>query len=354
MVLLPSEFACAEDSKELEAMLMDLFAGAENMHTVARSWRRGFLKDNSTGARGESPPWLDWNKVAAVRHPVESLWVRLTRLLFERRMLPLSVTRGELNTRVFSNTCTGTGCLPGVPRLGPAGSNSMAGSVHRAIVERWAEELGGHLPGRRSPVSFGARCVETGDGHYLHRNFQGRCGHMLAVDIDPGGNRAELNLDIPPNRASKAITLIHGRTDFVLSIDVFEHLQHPAVGVANVNMLLGVGGLFALAVPLIAWDHITYSYADFHRFTILGARRLLECGGFRVDDLRGVGTALGAAAYLLGITTFDLGNDLNIFETCDGKPLPSKCHQHLYQAVVALGTKLYNVSSSDVSLCFAR
>lgn len=316
----------------IESMLLDLFAGSGNMRSVARAWRPKVLgvTTNDTGL----PPWLDWRRVSSVRHPMESLWIRLTRMLMARSRLPLQASRRS----IFQPTCHEGSCLPGLP--------NESSSVGRRIVELWSASLlapQGWLATHR-------RCAETGDGHYIRNFFRSWCTSQISLDkLD---RRADFNLDLelPLSSAPSGVQEATGSLDLIISIDVFEHLRHPAIAITTLNALLRIGGYMFWSAPFINIHHGGRGYDDYNRFSTTSVQRLFECGGFKVVQLRGMGNLLSAIANLVGMTPFDL-SDADLTAGCDGT-IVGACRYRAYLSVCAVGSKAQDVAAADAIACF--
>eukprot|EP00966_Prymnesium_polylepis_P188452 4367156-Prymnesium_polylepis.2 len=84
--------------------------------------------------------------------------------------------------------------------------------------------------------------------------------------------------------------------------------------------------------------------ADYSRFTVHNVRRLLECGGFALRELRGAGNVLSTLAYLSGVSVGELGeHDLDSW--CEGRG----CAMQHYILVVAEAVKRRNVELAEAA-----
>lgn len=96
-----------------------------------------------------------------------------------------------------------------------------------------------------------------------------------------------------------------GSVDVVLCSEVLEHVPHPAAAIAEFHRIVKPGGTVVLTVPFLARLH--EEPYDFYRYTRHGLRRLLEDGGFGLDELVETGSLFSFLGHqvsvaLLGLT----------------------------------------------------
>merc|ERR1719191_1036824 len=113
--------------------------------------------------------------------------------------------------------------------------------------------------------------------------------------------QVKLNLDVPPSSASPDVKQSHGTMDVVVSHQVFAHLTHPSIGMANLNAMLKNHGLLVFSTPFVVPDHSAPK--DYFRYTVQNVRRLLNCGGFDVEQLYGYGNEMLSMAYLANVSS---------------------------------------------------
>ncbi|KAL1522072.1 hypothetical protein AB1Y20_021715 [Prymnesium parvum] len=320
---------------DTHAALLSLFGGEANLHAVARAWHRTNLSGVADSL--SQPPFAS---LSAVRTELGSLWVRLTRLLFASRQLPLGARpadgvlhRATLERMLFLPGCTGwqrgAACLAG-PRH----------SIQREMLNRWHVQQSQRLRLRRD-----ARCMETGDGHFLRMSLR-HCAVRWSTDLYDKDSTHKLDLEALPAAASAELRAAHRSFDVVVSHQVFEHLARPSIGIANLNVFLKEGGKLLFSTPFLLLDQPTPR--DFSRFTVANVHRLLSCGGFEPEEVRGLGDILSSIAYLSGVSVGELGEE-NLGGSCSGR----SCAMHHYILVVAAATKRRDVNVSDVVACFA-
>jgi SAM-dependent methyltransferase len=71
--------------------------------------------------------------------------------------------------------------------------------------------------------------------------------------------------------------------DTILCTAVLEHVEEPALAVAEMHRVLRPGGVLILTAPLF-W-HVHEAPRDFYRYTAYGLRYLIEKAGFVVSEL---------------------------------------------------------------------
>lgn len=78
-----------------------------------------------------------------------------------------------------------------------------------------------------------------------------------------------------------------GRYDVVICEQVLEHVSDPLRAVRNLRGLCEPGGRVIVSTPFLIRVHELpeYGLRDYWRFTPLGLRTLLECGGLKVESV---------------------------------------------------------------------
>lgn len=213
-------------------------------------------------------------------------------------------------------------------------------AVLREGLNRWNHKIGKTL------IPTGSRCAETGDGHFL-RDFP-NCARRLSLDFYDKGADVPLNLDVSPSEASPAVKKHHGTMDILVSHQVFEHLSRPSIGIANVNAMLKEGGKLVFSMPFVVQDHNVPN--DFFRYTVQNVRRLLECGGFAVEELYGLGNDMVSLAYLANVPAerlpeSELDDKCNALKTND-------CRNMYFSLVLAIGRKSRHTTEDEAHNCF--
>jgi len=371
----------AADEAAVTDLLNDLFGSQENLLLMARNWQqapptREQQRDadaprreqglwTRVGRRANVPPsstaaW-PWARVQHVRHPLQMLWMRTTRLLSSRGLLPFNGKEGQPGSGRYTKPGCGarkvdakgktnvalTPCLPGV-------SFKTDVSVHRLVTDRWNVELNASLGTSALPLPHadgGLRCAETGDGHYLRTYYSTRCTRgALSMDKFDRNANVPLDLGLPPEHAHtpSAVRESFGSVDLLVSHSVFEHLPSPAVAMATLNRLLRVGGVLVWSTPWMAVHHGSNAYDDYRRVSTTGAAHLLRCAGFNVTMSWGVGSLLGVLSYLTNASPNEM-TDADLFQRCDG--LSRSCLHSHYVGTMAAGVKLRDVSSQEVAMC---
>lgn len=197
-----------------------------------------------------------------------------------------------------------------------------------------------------------SRCGETGDGHFLQK-IRSVCKKRLSVDLfDPAAD-IRLDLTMPPANAPQRVKNSFGSMDVMVSHQVFEHLNHPTIGMINLNTLLRLDGRLFFSTPFIAPDHQSprgEGNQDHFRYTVRSVHRLLECGGFEVTTLLGIGSRLLSVFYLAGVGCSQTPKP-EFQKACDGLTT-NFCANEYYTHVFAVGRKIKNVNLEDMYGCF--
>ena len=308
-------------------MLQGLAGSDINVKALANAWFKDAFDDT---AREYHDTWAEWGSIARVRHPVESLWMRLTAILASQGRLPFNARKGPVQ---FMSACVGRSskCLPYPPQEPHRGATS---TPFRADKHAWLKV---HMTPSKLPQlkRRGKQCAETGDGHYLNR-YHSDCVVKLSLDkFDP---KAQLALDLNelPQRAGKAAQY-YGTLDLVVCHDVFEHLEKPENAMSNLNALLKVGGTLVWTAPLIVFEH--GSPHDWHRYTTRSVHRLFRCAGLEVQILHGIGSTLSMFAYLVGATSADVPEGMRGAVLCDASFSETACDHLRFMQVAAVGIK---------------
>jgi SAM-dependent methyltransferase len=98
---------------------------------------------------------------------------------------------------------------------------------------------------------------------------------------------------------AQALPLTDGCADWVLLLDVLEHLPEPERCLQEIHRILKPGGKLVLQVPFLYPVHD--APLDFTRWTNQGLRELAGRHGFRVDNEVDLGHPLETAALLANI-----------------------------------------------------
>jgi len=215
----------------------------------------------------------------------------------------------------------------------------------RVSVDKWTSQVAADL--HASGIS-GQVCGETGDGHYLKGWFREICQSFLVMDkYDPKAS-VQLDLNLPPAMAPETVRAARGSVDLVVCHQVFEHLLHPTIGIANLNALLRPQGRLIFSTPFVTQDHQVPG--DYFRYTVRSVHQLLQCAGFDVRTLRGFGNRVAAIAYLAGVTG-DRMQESDLNEFCDGLTTQD-CSDKYYTSVAAVGIKTKDVTMEEIHACF--
>mmetsp|Transcript_124901 Transcript_124901/g.221290 ORF Transcript_124901/g.221290 Transcript_124901/m.221290 type:complete len:314 (+) Transcript_124901:82-1023(+) len=231
--------------------------------------------------------------------------------------------------------------IPGDKPLWPIGPGE------RALLNEWNRHIGTKLNTTYPQAKW--RCSETGDGHFLKDAFGEVCGETLVVDLFDSNADVKMDLNLRPADAPEPIKKAMNTMDVVVSHQVFEHLQRPSVGIANLNALLKVGGTLVLSTPFVTPDHQGPG-DDFLRWTVRGLHNFAKCAGFDVQELRGLGDRFEEIAYLAGVRADMMGSS-HMGVGCDGLA-SDDCKDLFFAAVAVLGTKRESKTVQEIHECF--
>lgn len=195
------------------------------------------------------------------------------------------------------------------------------------------------------------RCAETGDGHFLKANFGKVCATSLVVDKYASTADVKLDLNLQPGQAPESIKQAFGTIDLLVSNEVFEHLLRPSLAMSNLNALLKSGGNLVFTTPFIVPDHRSPK-TDYFRYTVMAIDQLLQCAGFDVKELRGLGNKLESLAYLAGVSSDMMDSKvMNLASGCDAK-VTDDCAGRVYSGVAAVAVKKEEKTFEQIHDCF--
>lgn len=222
--------------------------------------------------------------------------------------------------------------------------HDKAPSVLRAAIDKFTIQVGAELQAQQ--IS-GQTCGETGDGHFL-KMLGAMCKSALIVDKYDKRADVPMDLNLAPESAPEAVKKAQGSLDIVVSHQVFEHLIHPTIGIANLNALLRVQGRLIFSTPFVVPDH--QCPKDYFRYTVRSIHQLLQCAGFEVHTLNGFGSRLSDIAFIAGIAADSLEQSDQL-EVCDGLATDD-CSNKYYTSVAAVGIKTKDVNVDEIRTCF--
>lgn len=157
-------------------------------------------------------------------------------------------------------------------------------------------ELAPRLAARASGVFLDAGCGTQPFRSLIEPHVERYVGYDIearADDVDYLGDVEDMGA-VPSQSA-----------DGLLCSEVLEHVPHPPAAIAEFHRVVRPGGAVVITVPFLARLH--EEPYDFYRYTRHGLRRLLEDGGFEVDELVETGSLFSflghqASVALLGLT----------------------------------------------------
>jgi SAM-dependent methyltransferase len=92
--------------------------------------------------------------------------------------------------------------------------------------------------------------------------------------------------------------------DCMLCSEVLEHVPHPHVAIREFARILRPGGVLLLTVPFLARLH--EEPHDYFRYTRHGLRRLLDDGGFDIDEIAETGSLFSFLGHQVSVGVLGL------------------------------------------------
>jgi SAM-dependent methyltransferase len=216
----------------------------------------------------------------------------------------------------------------------------------RHTIDLWNKKMGVML---ETEQLLQQRCAETGDGHFLRAGFSKVCATSLIADKFDDKADVKLDLNLEPAKAPEEVKKQFGTIDLIVSHQVFEHLSRPSLAMSNLNAMLKSGGRVFFSTPFVVPDHRSPK-TDFFRYTVMAVDQLLQCAGFEVKQLQGLGNKLESLAYLAGVSS-DMMDPKLMESGCDGKTT-NDCANKVYSGVAAVAVKKEDKTFEQVHNCF--
>jgi SAM-dependent methyltransferase len=135
-------------------------------------------------------------------------------------------------------------------------------SLNRLAVIRFLEEHAGKMYGKVLDVG-------SGKWTFPRKLLQDHCQY-ISTDC-----YLDTNIDIVSNIQTLTLTFPENEFDFVLCLEVLEHVPRPWLAVKELYSVLKPGGVLLLTTPFHFWLHGNNIYRDYWRFTEEGLRLLL-------------------------------------------------------------------------------
>jgi len=141
-------------------------------------------------------------------------------------------------------------------------------SFNRVAVIRFLEEHAKQMHGK---------VLDVGSGRwtFARRLLQNHCQY-IATDCF-----ADPNVDIVSDIEVLSNTFNKDDFDFILCLEVLEHIPHPWLAVKQLHTVLKPGGILLMTTPFHMRFHGTNNYRDYWRFTPEGLGLLLDEAGFQ-------------------------------------------------------------------------
>lgn len=161
------------------------------------------------------------------------------------------------------------------------------------FVTRWLERTAAREQGQkggesaRRPVR---RILDVGCGNGLFFDTLGRFGRVRGIEPDAslvsadGPYREKIDIR---GFDSTYLPAAGEAPDWILMLDVLEHLADDAAAVRHVREILSPGGMFLVTVPALGWLWSAHDDANLHfrRYNKQTLRQVLETIGFEIQVL---------------------------------------------------------------------
>ena len=231
---------------------------------------------------------------------LQEAFVRLHRLLFSWKLLPLS-SFGEYRHPKHGN------------------------QFDKTAISRRAFVLFNRLHGNR--VARGSACLAWDSRNHLasipgcslHKSwyFVYKPIRTPEVDSEKRSLSADLSALAESASAGKLDLASQGvpAFDLILCEEVLEHVPEPFAATRALLLLLRPGGHVFVTAPFNARHHLQW---DYFRYTVAGARELFSRAGFNVLLAQKVGDTMSASGFMLGFGTGDLPAEYERLDTANG------------------------------------
>ena len=153
-------------------------------------------------------------------------------------------------------------------------------TAHRVLLDRLIDDRASHVTGN---------VLVLGAGMTDYREVFLNAKSVVNSDVDQFGSHIDMRLD------AHALPLESDQYDYVVAIEVFEHLHDPKQACSEIYRVLKKGGVFLMTVPFIFRIH--GDPLDYTRFTQYGLATLLS--RFENIDVRSYGGRISVISDLI-------------------------------------------------------
>ena len=260
--------------------------------------------------RGNTRSWL------------QELHGGLQRSLYREGLLPVGVRPGPRWAKAADREAHSDRTLTPHDGISDVWGIERGGAIVRGLIEQFLERVSPMLP-------RGGHCLEWGR-HYSQTTLveECHCGDSSrpcrgSWSLIYGGctegldaSRSQVCADVARLSLVVPASL---RFDVVVCTQVFEHLPDPWAAARQLFAVMESGGKIVFTVPFIEPHHEAASqFKDYWRFSMEGARELLQGAGFHIDVLETAGNGMLAHSALMGHGVSDLlESDMHEATRCD-------------------------------------
>lgn len=230
--------------------------------------------------------------------PIQDAYVRLHRLLFELKLLPLS-TWGNRN---FVEP------MPSWLSRASVAGRGLGGTISRLGLNHFLLQYEHRVPSN-------ATCLGIDVAQQYLPIFPGcEPRRMWSLKYEPDSPAAPrlprlnhkknwLTLDLTSLQSPKAAGEAHELFDLAVIQETFEHIRFPYSAAVALFHLLRPGGLVLWTAPFSTRFHLIPG--DYFRYSFDGARVLFTDAGFDIEGLFKIGDTAIASGYDMGFGSAD-------------------------------------------------
>lgn len=131
-------------------------------------------------------------------------------------------------------------------------------------------------------IAVNSVVVDVGCGTKPYAVFVDESVKYIGVDVDSANEQVDIV------SSAYSIALDSGYADYVVSFQVLEHLEEPALMLKEAYRLLKPGGEICLTFPMS--EHLHEEPYDYFRYTEYGISHLLKAAGFININIKRQGT----------------------------------------------------------------
>ena len=239
------------------------------------------------------------------RHPgsksiLQDAFVRLHHLLFQHEppFLPLHEW-GARGVRNFSSFGTPGTLVHAAMQL----SQSHTGHARPSVLSRLAHNSWILGQARRTPPN--STCLGWDNFEYINPDVMPGCRWRWKFIFESRSAhwRVDTKHRVVAGDISVAVLGTEAMFDVIVCNQVFEHVARPTLAIAAIVRMLRPRGFLYWSAPFNERFHMIPG--DYFRYTVLGARQLIEDAGLKVAQIQTWGNSMITSGYMLGMGSGD-------------------------------------------------